>query len=91
MSDIRFFQKRLAALADGDCLEVSERISHEIDRSTFHRQCFCAAVGEGAIAYNVQKLADFLKQYPEEPKVCSISALAHRAFLKNGGLSLNVR
>ena len=46
LSDIRFFQKHLAAFVDGDCLEMTESVAHEIDRGAFHRQCLCAFVGE---------------------------------------------
>ena len=46
LSDIRTFQKRPAAFVDGDCLEMTERIAHEIDRGAFPRQRFCAFVGE---------------------------------------------
>src|ERR1035441_9121819 len=38
LSDIRCFQKRLAALVDGDCLKMTESIAHKIDRSAFLRQ-----------------------------------------------------
>src|SRR5450830_339917 len=46
LSDIRHFQERPAALVDGDCLEMAESITHEIDRGALHRQCLCAFVGE---------------------------------------------
>src|SRR5659263_5346 len=46
LSDIRCFQKRPAAFVDGDCLEMTESIAHEIDRGAFHRQRLCAFVGE---------------------------------------------
>src|SRR5450759_511289 len=46
LSDIRYFQKRLAAFVDGDCLELTESIAHKIYRGAFHRQCLCTFVGE---------------------------------------------
>src|ERR1035437_2635707 len=46
LSDIRYSQKRLAALVDGDRLEVTESIAHEIDGGAFQRQCFCAFIGK---------------------------------------------
>src|ERR1019366_7485288 len=46
LSDIRYFQKRLAAFVDGDCLEMTESIAHKIDRSAFHRQCLCPFGGK---------------------------------------------
>jgi hypothetical protein len=46
LSDIRGSQKRLAALVNGDCLEMTEGIAHEIDGDAFSCQYFCACVGE---------------------------------------------
>ena len=46
LSDIRRFQKRLTAFVDGDGLEMTEGIAHEIDRGAFLRQRLCAFVGE---------------------------------------------
>src|SRR5665647_1599941 len=37
LSDIRYSQKRLAALVDGDRLEMTESIAYEIDGGAFHR------------------------------------------------------
>src|SRR5660397_57553 len=46
LSDIRYFQKRLTAFVDGDCLEMTESIAHTMYRGAFHRQCLCTFVGE---------------------------------------------
>ena len=44
--NIGFFQKCLAALVDGNGLEMSEGIAHEIDRCAFLGQRFCACIGK---------------------------------------------
>src|SRR5450830_391845 len=46
LPDMRYSQKRLAALVDGDRLEMSESIAHEIDGGAFHRQRFFAFIGK---------------------------------------------
>src|SRR5665811_1882895 len=46
MSDARHFQKRLAAFVNGNGLEMTESIAHEIDGGAFHRQCFCAFIAK---------------------------------------------
>src|SRR5665811_551320 len=46
MSDARHFQKRSAPFVDGDCLEMTESIAHEIDGGAFHRQRFCGFIGK---------------------------------------------
>jgi hypothetical protein len=33
LSGIHYFQKRLAAFVDADCLKMTESIAHEIDRA----------------------------------------------------------
>src|SRR5665647_1838028 len=46
LSDMRYSQKRVAALVNGDRLEMTESIAYEIDGGSLHRQCLCAFVGE---------------------------------------------
>jgi len=43
---MRYSQKRLAALVDGDRLEMTESIAYEIDGGAFHRQRLCAFIGK---------------------------------------------
>jgi len=61
-----FFQQRLAALVSGDSLEVAERIAHEVDRGAFHRQGFCALVGEDD--------GDGVEQHGRRPRQLSSAA-----------------
>src|SRR5450759_5805564 len=46
LSDIRYFQKRLTAFVDGDCLEMTKSIASKIDRGAFPRQRLGAFFGE---------------------------------------------
>src|ERR1035437_2369575 len=46
LCDIRYFQKHLAALVDGDSLEMTEGITYKINRGTLLRQGVCAFFGK---------------------------------------------